>query len=339
MVGTDIDPSLTAKAGQLAMMQILLIGLGAGAAAALLFASVASGSILSLVLFYLAPLPILIAAIGWSHWAGLIAALASAVGLGLVFSFKFLTAYLIGVGLPAWWLGYLAMLARPGATPGDLEWYPPGMLVLWAAVLSALSVVLAIPYFGFDQASFEGALRNGFERVLRAQTNSPADGPLTIPGSTDPNKLLDFLVAIIPPAAAALGTITHLANLWLAGRVIKVSGGLRRPWPDVPSMRFPAHAAGLTALALAASFMPGLIGIVGSVFSAALLLAYGALGLAVLHVLTRATNVRALLLGGVYAALFLLGWPILLASLLGLADVAFDFRGRAARRGPPTLRT
>jgi hypothetical protein len=104
-------------------------------------------------------------------------------------------------------------------------------------------------------------------------------------------------------------------------------------------MRFPAHAAGLTAVALAASFLPGLIGVVGSVFSAALLLAYGALGLAVLHVLTRGTTVRPLMLSGVYAALFLLGWPILLASLLGLADVAFDFRGRATKGGPPTLRT
>ena len=62
------------------MMQIVLVGLGAGAAAALLFASVASGSIAAVFLFYLAPLPILIAALGWSHWAGLIAAaLATAV--------------------------------------------------------------------------------------------------------------------------------------------------------------------------------------------------------------------------------------------------------------------
>ena len=52
------------------MMQVFLIGIGAGAATALLFASVASGSPLSVLLFYLAPLPILMAALGWSHWAG-----------------------------------------------------------------------------------------------------------------------------------------------------------------------------------------------------------------------------------------------------------------------------
>src|ERR1700704_2904447 len=64
------------------MMQIVLIGLGAGAAAALLFASVASGVIFSVLLFYLSPLPIMIAALGWSHWAGLLAAVVGAAVLG-----------------------------------------------------------------------------------------------------------------------------------------------------------------------------------------------------------------------------------------------------------------
>ncbi len=59
------------RAGQLVMAQIVLVGLGAGAAAALLFASVTSGALVSIFLFYLAPLPILIAALGWSHWSGL----------------------------------------------------------------------------------------------------------------------------------------------------------------------------------------------------------------------------------------------------------------------------
>ena len=100
------------------MMQILVIGLGAGAASALLFASVASGALIATPLFYLGPLPILIAAIGWSHWAGLVAAIAAATGLGIALGFYFFLAFLIGVGLPAWWLGYLALLARPVANNG-----------------------------------------------------------------------------------------------------------------------------------------------------------------------------------------------------------------------------
>ena len=67
------------------MTQNVLVGLGAGAAAALLFASVASGALVSILLFYLAPLPILIAALGWSHWSGLLAAVTAAACLGLAF--------------------------------------------------------------------------------------------------------------------------------------------------------------------------------------------------------------------------------------------------------------
>src|SRR3954468_19081192 len=123
------------------MTQIALIGIGAGAASALLFASVASGSMLSIFLFYVAPLPILIAALGWSHWAAVIAALGAATALAAVFGGVFFLAFMAGTGLPAWWLGYLAMLARPAAVGGanaSLEWYPSGRLVLWAAAFAAL---------------------------------------------------------------------------------------------------------------------------------------------------------------------------------------------------------
>ena len=42
------------------MIHFAVIGIGSGAAAALLFASVTSGTLLSIPLFYLAPLPIMI---------------------------------------------------------------------------------------------------------------------------------------------------------------------------------------------------------------------------------------------------------------------------------------
>src|SRR2546430_8821329 len=104
MVGTDPVPSLTAdEAGQLKMMQVVLVGVGAGAAAALLFASVISGSIAAIFLFYLAPLPILIAALGFSHIAGLIAAaVATAVGT-ILFRPLFIAAPVIPFG--GWWVG------------------------------------------------------------------------------------------------------------------------------------------------------------------------------------------------------------------------------------------
>ena len=51
-------------AGQL-MITIVLIALAAGSASALMFASTISGALISLLLFYLAPLPLMMAALGW----------------------------------------------------------------------------------------------------------------------------------------------------------------------------------------------------------------------------------------------------------------------------------
>jgi hypothetical protein len=329
------------------MMQLGLIGIGAGAAAALLFASVTSGSWLSIVLFYLAPLPIMIAGIGWSHWAALTAALTAALALGLVFGTVFFFAFLAGAGIPAWWLGYLAMLARPatvgshgpnGGSAAALEWYPPGRLVVWAAALAALIVVVAIPNFGTDAESFRAGLHQALARMLRIETGAPAGTPLTVPGVSNAERLIDFMVAAIPAAAAVLATITNTFNLWLSARIVKFSGLLKRPWPQLSAMTFPPLAAAALAIAMGLSFLGGLIGIIAGVLSASLLMAYGVLGFAVLHAITQGINSRGFLLGGVYAAVIVFGWPVLALCLLGLIEIAFNIRARVARkRGPPTV--
>jgi Predicted membrane protein (DUF2232) len=324
------------------MMQIVIIGIGAGVAAALLFASVTSGIWLSIPLFYLAPLPIMIAGLGWSHWAALIASLTGALTLGGVFGVVFLFAFLAGAGVPAWWLGYLAMLARPATAnggigqPAPLEWYPPGRLVIWAAVLAALVVIVAIPNFGTDAESFRAGLRSALNTVLRAEIATQADVPSGMPARAD--RLIEFLVSAIPLAAAILATITNLFNLWLAARIVKFSGRLARPWPQLSDLRFPPLLMAALALAVALSFVDGMLGIVAGIASAALLLAYGVLGFAVLHAMTQGLQMRPFLLGLAYAAVFLIGWPILALCLLGLIDTAFDLRGRVARkRGPPAI--
>lgn len=324
------------------MMQLGLIGIGAGAAAALLFASVTSGSWLSIVLFYLAPLPIMIAGIGWSHWAALIAALTAALALGLVFGTVFFFAFLAGAGIPAWWLGYLAMLARPaaanGGSPAALEWYPPGRLVVWAAVLAALIVVVAIPNFGTDAESFRAGLHQALSRMLRIETGAPAGAPLTVPGVSNAERLIDFMVAAIPAAAAVIATITNTFNLWLSARIVKFSGLLKRPWPQLSAMTFPPLAAAALAIAMGLSFLGGLIGIVAGVLSASLLMAFGVLGFAVLHAITQGINSRGFLLGGVYASVLVFGWPVLALCLLGLVEIAFNIRARVAqKRGPPAV--
>jgi hypothetical protein len=303
------------------MVQIVLVGLGAGAAAALLFASIVSGSIPAVVLFYLSPLPILIAALGWSHWAGLVAAASASTVIAILSGTFFVAVPVIAFG--AWWLGYLTLLARPAANGGAeaLEWYPVGRLVLWAAVIGTLVVAAAVPHFGADQESLQAALRKTYERLI-----------------TD-RALIDLLVVAVPAAAAVLSTIINLVNLWLAARIVRVSGRLSRPWPDLAALTLPPAASGLLAAAIAGSFLPDLVGVVAGAFAASLLMAFAVLGFAVLHAITRGLSSRGIVLAGTYAAAFTIGWPVLAMSVLGLADIVLDIRARVARkRGPPTLR-
>jgi hypothetical protein len=310
-----------------------LVGIVAGLAGALLFASMASGSLLSFALFYLAPLPLMIAALGWSHLAGLIAAVVASVCLAAAFGAWFFLGFLVGVGLPACWLAYLALLARPvgAAGPDGLEWYPVGRLVIWSAVLGALIVALAIPTFGTDVESFRAGLKAAFDRLLEASDNT-ADAPLLLPGFSDSQEQLDFLVAVVPPVAAVVSTVTTLTNLWLASKIVSVSGRLKRPWPDLKAMEFPRFAPILLAAGIAGSFLPDLMGVVASLFTCTLLMAYALLGFAVLHATLVGVNGRGFMLAGIYALVAVFGWPALLMALVGLADAAIDIRGRVARK-------
>jgi hypothetical protein len=327
------------------MMQLALIGVSAGAAAALLFASVTSGSLLSVLLFYVAPLPLMIAGLGWSQWSALIGALVGALALGAMFGQVYFFAFLASAGLPAWWLTYLTMLARPaaaGANGGQpaVEWYPPGRLVMWAAILAALVVVVAIPNFGTDAESFRAGMHQALATMLRMETGEPAGAPLSVPGVNNAERLIDFLAAALPLAAAVLATLTNVFNLWLAARIVKFSGRLARPWPSLAAMSFPRPLAIALAVAAILSFFGGLLGVVAGVLAAGLLMAYGVLGFAVLHVITKGMNGRGFLLGGVYAAVLVIGWPVLALCLLGLIETAIDLRARIARtRGPPPART
>ena len=99
----------------------------------------------------------LIAALGWCHLAGLIAA-ATATAVVVILAGKLFIAVPV-ISFGAWWLGYLTLLARPVPNGGTqtLEWYPIGRLVLWAAVIGALIVAAAYVLLAALSASSAGA--------------------------------------------------------------------------------------------------------------------------------------------------------------------------------------
>jgi hypothetical protein len=321
------------------MIAIVLIAMAAGCASALMFASIVSGALISLLLFYLAPLPLMMAALGWGPLSATIGGISAATGLGAIFGLPYCIAFVLTVALPAWWLGHLALLGRPvangvpsgnGASPvaPDLEWYPVGRILIWITGFAALTTMAALLTLGTDAAAITGALRRGLLRIIGQ--SDPAT-------SAEVEQRIDALVTIAPAAAALVAMLTLTLNLWLAAKITATSARLHRPWPDLKSAALPPMTLATLCVAIAFCFAGGLLAILGQIVTAALMMAYAFTGFAVLHTLTLASKNRAIWLCCTYALVMVIGWPILVMVALGLADAIFGFRQRYLQRRPPPI--
>src|ERR1700681_2871947 len=208
MVGVQRTSNRSKGAGQL-MIVIVLIAMAAGCASALMFASIISGALISLLLFYLAPLPLMVAALGWGPISATIGGITAATGLGAIFGLPYCIAFAVTIALPAWWLGHLALLGRAvtnGASSGNcaspiapaVEWYPVGRILLWISGFAALTTMATLLTLGVDAATITSTLRRGLLQIL--QIIAQRDAAPT----AESEQLIDALVTIAPAAAAIM---------------------------------------------------------------------------------------------------------------------------------------
>jgi hypothetical protein len=318
-----------------------LIPVAAGCASALMFASIVSGALISLLLFYLAPLPLMVAALGWGATGAALGGLAAGIGLTVIFGIPYGVAFVATIAMPACWLGHLALLGREVAAPATagngaapltphMEWYPVGRIIFWIAGFAALTTMAALFTLGTDGAAIAAGLRNGLLRVMDAR-----GGDIT----ADISRLVDALAASAPAAAAIVAMMTLTLNLWLAAKITATSGRLNRPWPDLKSTSLPPMTLAVLSLAIALCFVGGLLAMLGQTISAALMMAYALVGFAALHTLTLAVRHRSFVLSSTYALVLVFGWPVLMLVVLGIADALLGLRLRYFQRRsmpPPT---
>jgi hypothetical protein len=314
------------------MIAILLIALAAGCASALMFASIVSGELISVLLLYLAPLPLMVAALGWGPLSATIGGIAAATGLAAIFGLPYGIAFVVAVALPAWWLGHLALLGRPIAAgtpsatdPAPLEWYPVGRILLWIVVFASITTAARLLALGSDGSTITATMRSAVTSFLEAAGFAATDSGI------------DALVTIVPAAAAIVAMMTLTLNLWLAAKITATSGRLHRPWPDLKSAALPPLALAALCLAIAFCFAGGLPAILALIIAAALTMAYALTGFAVLHTVTLALKHRTLWLSCAYLVVVVLSWPVLAVAALGLADGIFGIRQRYLQGRPPPL--
>lgn len=312
----------------------LFIGAGSGLVSAALFASAATATSLAGLLFYLAPLPLCLAGLGWGGMVALLSALTGTVVIAASLGAATAAVFALSIAAPTALLAHLALLSRPAATPngqvvGALEWYPPGRIVGWAALIAGLLAGILVLTIGYDQEAYRDTIR----QILEHSTLKELDRNGTVFTEEAIASLSSVLARALPAAFAIIWFTITLFNLWIAALIVDASGRALRPWPDLRGFELPNALVPLFAGALAASFLPGLPGLLATGLAGALLFAYVLQGLAVIHLYSHGLPFRAVLLTAVYLGILLLGWVALVVAILGLAEPLLGLR----RRGqPPT---
>lgn len=318
-------------------MSHLFAGIGAGLVSALLFAVVITGSPLAMLLSYAAPLPVLIAALGWRHRAGLVAAVVGALTLAVLLRYQAGLAFAIGIALPAWAIAYMALLGRTD-DKGVTEWYPTGRLLLWLVGTSALVTLVGAIAIAGDHEAYRAAMERSIKAVLSGAV--PGLPPPNLPAGLTVDDLASGLATWAPFLAAASFVPMLAANLWMAAKAVHLSGRLPRPWPFLPSTNLPYEALGVTAAAVALCFLPGFFSFFGMAILGALTSGFMINGMAAIHEMSVGKPMRGGLLFAFYLGL-LVGATLLLPliAIFGFVDCVFRLRARRGPRPPFTPTT
>ncbi len=303
----------------------LLIALGAGLVAAIVFASATTGPVLMrMILVLLTPLALFLAGLGLGPTAAVVAGIAGTSLVLVTLSPILALLFALSQALPVVVLTYLASLNRQGPN-GTTEYYPVGRLVIAAALMSGAFAALTLILLGGDLEALRAALREMLKAFAAGELSNMPDAPKLGPAEID--EVADLVVVLWPAASAISSMSSLLFNLWLAGRITLASSRLQQPWPDIAAMLYPPATPLMLAVFTGAGFLDGLIGMMARAFAGTLFFAYVLLGLAVVHYVTRGRPWRAFALWGLYALLFLTNSIGLLGTaLLGLAEAIWPMR-------------
>jgi hypothetical protein len=321
------------------MLHRFIVAIGAGCAAALLFVVSAQSSVLAMALAYLAPLPIMIATLGWGLDAGAIAGAISVAALALLSEPLSALLFAASVAGPAWALAAFAITPIERYFRSRARDAPVHPSVGAVVTLAALFGIIGSAAVLTTVIVVYGGYREGARQVASAVAALAADAFDGAPDKFTAQEFADALVRFGPPAIAASTLMMLCVNLYAAARSTQLSRNLPRPWPDLPTSLALPWPLGVAFLAcLAASFaLPSPTAQYFSIGAGGLGGALALQGLAVAHALSRGLKMRALMLVALYACCVLRAkYTLPVLAGLGLLDGFLRLRSRAALIPTPT---
>jgi len=315
------------------MLHRFIIAIGAGCAAALLFAVSSQTSPLAMALAYLAPLPIMIVSLGWGLDGGALAGAVSVLALALLAGLPTGLLFAASIASPAWLLAVFSATPvaryfsrRPaGAPPYPSVGAVVGLASFIGMALALAALVAVIAYYGgYSEAAKQ--IGASLATIARSAFEDEAQGAVAA-------EFANSLVRLAPAAIAASTLLMLCVNLYAAARSTQMSHSLTRPWPDIPTaLHLPwPFAIALMASAAAAYAVPAPASQYALIVVGGLGGAFVLQGLAVAHALSRGLKLRTVMLIALYACCLLRAkYTIPVVAALGVADAFVRLRSRAA---------
>jgi hypothetical protein len=281
---------------------------------------VLAGSAGSMILVYLAQLPLFVVGLWLGTSASVLAGLVTALILAVAGNLLSATVFAALNVLPVVLLVRQSLLARTDSG-NALEWYPPGLLTAWLTGLGLIVAAATLGFFGSPQ---------GIEAALREVLASALDGHFD-DIAPEHDELLALVAFILPGIVAASWMVMTATNGCLAQGLLARFGASWRPSPDLAALGLPVWIPVLLALAAAATLVGGTARFLGINVMIVLAVPFCLAGLAVLHTVARRFPRPTVTLVTFYVLTGVFGWPLLLVAVLGLLDSPLGLRRRFAQ--------
>ncbi|MCI5077226.1 DUF2232 domain-containing protein [Oricola sp.] len=294
------------------------IGFGAlaGATTALLCLGLSGGSMMAVLLFFISPVPVMVAGLGFGLKAALTGAFIAVAGT-LAFA-NGLVAILVALAIaaPACASSYWLNLARPaeeiGGPQGRLAWYPLADVLFANALFTGFAYVVLGAMIGFGPELAAG-LASELIAQLR-QTN-----PEIVFTPEGEASLAEFMATVIPFVQPFFWMLALTLSIYIATAIARRSNLVNRPREDWPlALRMPRIASFAFMAALVASFVSGGIGHAAASLAGALGAGFTLAGFAMLHARTRGMGGRAAILLIAYLSIPFIGFTTLIFLIAGM---------------------
>ncbi len=309
------------------MSRSILLAAAGGVLSGLLYLALVVGSMGGIIFAYLSQVPLFLVGLGLGVRPVLIAgAIATAIIAGAGNWLSALLLLLTNIG-PVWILTRQALLNRPGAVQGQLEWYPPGLLLAWLTGMALVGIV-GVPLFMLDSTEgVEGAIREGLTSALSVML-PPHQG-----GTADPAAIAAQIAPFFLGMIAASWMTMVVVNGSLAQGVLAGFGRSIRPSPAIVEVDLPRWCyAALLLSAVVAVAVGGAVGYIARNLTIALVVPFFFQGLGVFHALIARWTARTAAFVAFYIVLVVLVWPVVFVIAAGLAE---PFARVRQRLSPP----